>query len=250
MDLLSRHASSAALALALILPCSPALGAGAVDARADAASTLPALSHAPATVAQREGQLRRIEQLQRTGKRSDARRLIPLLRDPDAQVRERAESEPHLLRKGAGFVLYALMDEVVDRYFPILDQLEDELEAIEARIFEPGATQKATLQRLYELKRRIATVKHAVAPLLEAANKLVHVRAPPVCAGSREYFRDVCDHLARVNASLDSLRETISTATQVHLSMVMLDEAETTKRLAAWAAIFAVATTLVGVWGP
>ena len=91
MDLLSRHASSAALALALILPCSPALGAGAVDARADAASTLPALSHSPATVAQREGQLRRIEQLQRTGKRSDARRLIPLLRDPDAQVRERAE---------------------------------------------------------------------------------------------------------------------------------------------------------------
>ena len=166
-----------------------------------------------------------------------------------AQVRERAEGEPHLLRDGAGFVLYALMDEVVDRYFPILEQLEDELEAIEARIFEPGATQKATLQRLYELKRRIATVKHAVAPLLEAANKLVHVRAPPVCAGSREYFRDVCDHLARVNASLDSLRETISTATQVHLSMVMLDEAETTKRLAAWAAIFAVATTLVGVWG-
>ncbi|HRO60353.1 MAG TPA: magnesium and cobalt transport protein CorA [Burkholderiaceae bacterium] len=165
------------------------------------------------------------------------------------EVRRRAENEPHLLRDGAGFVLYALMDEVVDRYFPILEQLEGEFDAIEARIFEPGAERKANLHRLYELKRRITTVKHAVAPLLEAAGKLVHVRVPPVCAGSREYFRDVYDHLARVNGSLDNLRETISTATQVDLSMVMLDEAETTKRLAAWAAIFAVATTLVGIWG-
>ena len=166
-----------------------------------------------------------------------------------SEVRERAEAEPHLLRQGSGFVLYALMDAVVDRYFPILEQLESELEAIEAQIFEPGVTRKANLQRLYELKRRITTVKHAVAPLLEASSKLVHVRVPPVCAGSREYFRDVYDHLARVNGSLDNLRETISAATQVDLSMVMLDEAETTKRLAAWAAIFAVATTLVGIWG-
>ena len=87
----SRHAPCAAVALAIFLLGGAAPGAGAVDARADAASPLPAVSHPPATVAQREAQLRRIEQLQRTGKRGDARRLIPLLKDPDAKVRERAE---------------------------------------------------------------------------------------------------------------------------------------------------------------
>ena len=163
-------------------------------------------------------------------------------------VRERAESEPQLLRNGAGFVLYALMDAVVDRYFPVIDALETNLEGIESQIFEPGA-QRTNMEHLYALKQRIMTVKHAVTPLLESAGKLTYGRVPRVCETSREYFRDVYDHLARINSTLDTLRETISTAIQVNLSMVMIDEAATTKRLAAWAGIFAVATALVGVWG-
>jgi tetratricopeptide (TPR) repeat protein len=86
-----RQASFAAVTLALVLLAGPALDAGAVEARAAAGKQLPAVSHPPAAVAQREAQLRRIEQLQRTGKRADARRLLPLLKDPDAEVRERAE---------------------------------------------------------------------------------------------------------------------------------------------------------------
>ncbi len=164
------------------------------------------------------------------------------------RVRERAESEPHLLRNGAGFVLYALMDAVVDRYFPVIDALETDIEGMESRIFEPGA-QRANMEHLYALKQRIMIVKHAVAPLLESASKLTYGRVPRVCEASREYFRDVYDHLARINSALDTLRETIGTAIQVNLSMVMIDEAATTKRLAAWAGIFAVATALVGVWG-
>ncbi len=164
------------------------------------------------------------------------------------RVRERAESEPHLLRNGAGFVLYALMDAVVDRYFPVIEALETNLEDIESKIFEPGA-QRTNMEYLYALKQRIMIVKHAVAPLLESASKLTYGRVPRVCETSREYFRDVYDHLARINSTLDTLRETITTAIQVNLSMVMLDEAATTKRLAAWAGIFAVATALVGVWG-
>ena len=162
-------------------------------------------------------------------------------------MRERAESEPQLLRNGAGFVLYALMDAVVDRYFPVIDALETDLEGIESQIFEPGA-QRTNMQHLYALKQRIMTVKHAVTPLLESSSKLTYGRVPRVCETSRDYFRDVY-HLARINGTLDTLRETIGTAIQVNLSMVMIDEAATTKRLAAWAGIFAVATALVGVWG-
>jgi len=163
-------------------------------------------------------------------------------------VRERAEREPHLLRHGAGFVLYALMDAVVDRYFPIIDAMETELEDIEAQIFVRGAA-RMNIEQLYGLKQRIMTVKHAVAPLMESAGKLWSGRVPAVCEGSREYFRDVYDHLSRINATLDTLRDTIGTAIQVNLSMVTIEESETTKRLAAWAGIFAVATAFAGIWG-
>jgi magnesium transporter len=163
-------------------------------------------------------------------------------------VRERCEREPEQLRHGAGFVFYALMDAVVDRYFPIVDAIETELETIEAQIFERGSA-RSNIERLYALKRRVSTLRHAVAPLLEVAGKLHGGRVPAVCASTQEYFRDVHDHLARIHASVDAMRDTIGTAIQVHLSLVSVEETETTKRLAAWAAIFAVSTTLAGIWG-
>ena len=163
-------------------------------------------------------------------------------------VRQRSEREPHLLQHGAGFVLYALMDAVVDHYFPVIDGLESQLETIEQQIFTAGAA-RANVQQLYGLKQRVMIVKHAVTPLLESVSKLWSGRVPAVCEKNREYLRDVYDHLARINASLDTLRETITTAIQVNLSMVTIEESETTKRLAAWAGMFAVATMFAGIWG-
>ena len=163
-------------------------------------------------------------------------------------VRERCEREPELLRLGSGFVLYALMDATVDRYIPIADLLETELEEIEELIFTQGAA-RANIQRLYSLKSRVMRLKHAVAPLLEETGKLFGSRAPAVCASGREYFRDVHDHLARINTSIDNVREMIGTAIQVNLSMVAIEESEDNKKLAAWAGIFAVATAFAGIWG-
>ncbi|HJV68986.1 magnesium and cobalt transport protein CorA [Ideonella sp.] len=163
-------------------------------------------------------------------------------------VRERCEREPHLLRHGAGFVFYALMDAVVDRYFPLLDAIETDLDEIETQIFDRGAA-RWNIERLYALKRRATVLRHAVAPLLEVASKLHGGRVPAVCVSTQEYFRDVHDHLVRINGSIDAIRDTIGTAIQVNLSMVTIEESETTKRLAAWAAIFAVSTALAGIWG-
>jgi magnesium transporter len=163
-------------------------------------------------------------------------------------VRERCEREPHLLAHGASFVFYAVMDAVVDRYFPIVDVLETELETIEEQIFDKG-TARINIERLYTLKRKVMVLKHAVAPLMEASSKLFGSRAPKICANSQEYFRDVYDHLTRINASLDTIRDTIGTAIQVNLSMVAIEESEVNKKLAAWAGIFAVATAFAGVWG-
>lgn len=163
-------------------------------------------------------------------------------------VRARCEREPEHLEKGTAFVLYALMDAVVDRYFPVVDALGSELETIEESIFTKGS-QRANIERLYQLKRKVVVLKHAVAPLVEAVGKLDGGRVPPLFINTREYFRDVHDHLQGINTSIDSIRDTISTAIQVSLSMVSIDENEVNKRLAAYAAIFAVATAFVGIWG-
>jgi len=163
-------------------------------------------------------------------------------------VRDRCEHEPHLLKQGPGFVFYALMDAAVDRYFPVIDAIETELEAIEENIFANGSA-RANTERLYALKRKVMIMKHAANPLMEAAGKLYGGRVPSICVNTQEYFRDVHDHLARINASIDTIRDTIAVAIQTNLAMVAIDENETTKRLAAWAGIFAVATAFVGIWG-
>lgn len=163
-------------------------------------------------------------------------------------VRERCEREPELLRQGAGFVLYAIMDAVVDRYFPLIDAIESDLEAVEAHIFDKGMA-RTNIERLYHLKGRMVALKHAVAPLMEAVGKLTSGRVPPVCANSRDYFRDVYDHLVRINAQLETVRDTIGTAIQVSLSSVAIEQSDVAKRLAAWAGIFAAATAFAGIWG-
>lgn len=106
------------------------------------------------------------------------------------EVRARCEREPDLLRLGSGFVLYALMDAVVDRYFPIMDALETELERLEERMFS-GGTARANIEDMYALKRKLMVLKHAVGPLLEGVGKLYGGRVPQICAGTQEYYRDV-----------------------------------------------------------
>jgi len=163
-------------------------------------------------------------------------------------VRARCEREPELLRHGSGFVLYALMDTVVDRYFPILDTMESELEQIEERIFVPNAA-RSNIESLYALKQKLMVLKHAVDPLMEATGKLYGGRVPLVCNGMQEYFRDVYDHLHRIHATIEGIREMLATAIQVNLGMISLSENEVTKKLAAWAAIIAVPTMVAGIYG-
>jgi magnesium transporter len=166
-----------------------------------------------------------------------------------AEVRARCEHEPELLRQGPGFVLYAIIDAVVDRYFPILDTLEDELDGIEQRIFAPQGAPRGNIEALYALKQRLMIMKHAVAPLLEGVSNLTGGRVPALCVNITEYFRDIYDHLLRLNQTADSVRDTIATAISVNLSFITLQENETMKRLAAYAALLAIPTMIAGIYG-
>ena len=165
-----------------------------------------------------------------------------------AAVRARTEREPELLRHGAGFVFYALIDNVVDRYFPVLDQLETRLETVEEQLFASAAT-RGKIEELYALKRELMTLKHAVAPLMEAVGKLFGGRVPHTCQGTQEYFRDVYDHLARINGTIESTREMLTTAIQVNLALIGISDNEVTKRLAAYGALITVPTLIAGIYG-
>ena len=165
-----------------------------------------------------------------------------------ADVRRRCEQEPELLQHGPAYVLYALMDNVVDRYFPVIGGLTAEIEQIEERIFA-GETTRAQIEALYLLKRKLITIDHATQPLLEVTGKLHGGRVPPICAGLQDYFRDVYDHLLRLKQSTDHLRDMVATAISVNLSLITLQDNDITKRLAAYASLAAVPTLVAGVYG-
>jgi magnesium transporter len=165
------------------------------------------------------------------------------------EVRTNAERHPDLLRRGPGFVLYALMDAVVDRYFPVLEAIEMELELVEERLFTPGASPRENIESLYHVKQELTTLKHAAGPLLENVSKLFGGRVPQACAGLGEYFRDVYDHLVRINQSIEAARDTVGTGIQVALAMVATRQGEITRMLAAYAALVAVPTMIAGIYG-
>jgi len=165
-----------------------------------------------------------------------------------ADVRARCEREPELLRHGSGFVLYALMDAVVDRYFPVVEALETEFENLEDQIFGGGLARQ-NIESLYALKQKLMILKHAAGPLLDSVGKLYGGRVPQVCVGTQEYFRDVYDHLSRINQTIDTIRDSVTTAMAVSLSLIQLQNSEMTKRLASYAALVAVPTMIAGVYG-
>lgn len=163
-------------------------------------------------------------------------------------VRARCEREPELLEHGPGFVLFALIEAVTDRYFPAIDRLETEFETIEPLIFQRGY-RRESVERLYALKQKVTLLRHAVGPLYDATGRLFGGRVPRLAAPLVDYFRDVHEYLFRANRALDGLRDAIGTAITVNLSMASIEQTEIGKRLAAWAAIFGAVTALAGVWG-
>jgi len=165
-----------------------------------------------------------------------------------AAVRARCESTAALLAKGPGFVLYAVMDFIVDHYFPILDTLGDQLESLENEIFSETFDRK-TVERIYDLKRNLVEVKRAVSPLVDVCNRLVRFDMQLIPEDTRPYFRDVYDHAIRINDHVDTLRELLTGALEAHLSLTAVSQNDAMKKLAAWAAIIAVPTMVAGIYG-
>src|ERR1035437_78079 len=104
----------------------------------------------------------------------------------------------------------ARRDAVIDRYCPVVDALEDELERVEEKIVA-GSSPRANTEALYALKQKLMSLQHAVRPLLDGAAKLYGGRVPAVCVGTQEYYRDIYDHLFRINQTIERLRAMVTT---------------------------------------
>ncbi len=167
---------------------------------------------------------------------------------PYTEVRTRCESTPELLKKGQGFVLYAVMDFIVDRYFPVVHEMELELESIEKKIFKEKPSRETT-EQIYDLKRELLEVKRAVSPLVDICNRLMRFDIKCISEETRPYFRDVYDHVVRINEMVDNTRELLNSAMEANFSLISISQSDVSKKFAGWAAIIAVPTMVAGFYG-
>ena len=165
-----------------------------------------------------------------------------------ADVRARCENAPEKLKKGEDFIVYALMDFIVDRYFPIIDHLEELVEDLEERVFS-GTEERDALEEIAELRRDLLEMRHAVAPLPEMCQRLMRYDVPIIDANTHPYFRDVFDHSHILLERIDALREMVKTVVESKMLLNAMKQNEVMKKLAAWAAMLAVPTAVTGIYG-
>lgn len=171
--------------------------------------------------------------------------------EPLSTTRSLIEKNTNLLKKGSGYVLYAIIDTIVDRYFPIITLLQKEIDLLEDQIFQKSddKSKEELIEKLHNFKRNLRNVQNAINPLLDSVHKLFGGRVPEICEGLDNYFRDTYDHLTRIDNSLDNLAESANSTIQTNVALITIEENKITKKLAAWAAIFAAVTFLAGIWG-
>jgi magnesium transporter len=161
-------------------------------------------------------------------------------------ARRRLEERPELLREGPGAVAWAVVDKVVDDYFPVVAGIDNDIGEVEDDIFkgEGDAT-----QRIYFLKREVIEFHHAVYPLLVPLEMLERGVYPEVGDVVRRYLRDVADHARRVNEQVNGQRELLTSVLEANLALLSVRQNETVREISAWAAIIAVPTFIASVYG-
>ncbi|AGS68546.1 magnesium/cobalt transporter CorA [Streptomyces collinus] len=174
---------------------------------------------------------------------------------PLAAVRRRLEEEPEMLGKGPTSVLYAISDAVVDHYLDVATELQTDLEELEAEVFQPdGGGSRNTASRIYTFKRQVLEFRRATGPLVPPLTRLAGTGqfgsgVPFVDDKARPFFRDVNDHLARVNESVESLDRLVSDILNAHLAQMSVRQNDDMRKISAWAAMAAVPTMIAGIYG-
>jgi magnesium transporter len=165
-----------------------------------------------------------------------------------AAVRKRCEACPTVLSRGEDYILYAILDFIVDNYMPVIATVESEVDALETDVLR-RTLQPNEVERLYMLRRDLLRLRKAVGPLVDVCHRLEHAEVLPIDPQMQPLFRDVTDHVRRVLEDIDSLREVLAFAFEASLMAGQAEQTAITRQLAAWAAILAVPTAVAGIYG-
>ncbi|MDC7788669.1 magnesium and cobalt transport protein CorA [Rhodoplanes sp. TEM] len=165
-----------------------------------------------------------------------------------AEVRHRCEAAREMLLQGEDYILYAVLDFIVDNYGPVLEAITEEVEGIEDRVLEDSLSTEA-INRLYMLRRDLLRLRNAAGPLVDVCQRLEHSKLTAIDPNLQPLFRDVTDHIRRVQSEIDALREVLAFAFEAGLMVGQMQQTVITRQLAAWAAILAVPTAVAGIYG-
>jgi magnesium transporter len=164
------------------------------------------------------------------------------------QVRQRVRDEPQAtMERGVDFMLYLLADALVDRNFPVLDRFNDELEELESAVFENPHPEQ--LQRIFELKRSLVTLRRVLSPQRDVMGFLARRGIPNIQERTALYFRDVYDHLVRLYEQIDAGRDLVGNVMDGYLSMMANRTGEISKQLTIIATIFLPLSFITGFFG-
>ncbi|MET1028066.1 MAG: magnesium/cobalt transporter CorA [Dongiaceae bacterium] len=166
-----------------------------------------------------------------------------------APVRDRCENVPEKLKHGEDFILYALMDFIVDNYFPVVDALEEKIEELEEAVYEGRDDQRDVLSEIASLRRDLLSMRHAVAPLPDICQRIMRYDVPAMDKNTQPYFRDVYDHANILMDRIEALRETVKSVVESKMLMTSMRQNDVMRQLAAWAAMLAVPTMVAGIYG-
>ena len=162
-------------------------------------------------------------------------------------VRSEFEHRPELLRRGPGMVLYAILNHVVDDYDIAANGVDVDIQEVERQVFAADGTNPA--QRIYKLEREVLDFYGAVGPLSSAFDEIWRDDVEVVPRELHEYFRDVHDHLRRVEGRIGAFRELLGSALHANLTQLSVRQNEDMRKISAWVAILAVPTMIAGIYG-
>jgi magnesium transporter len=156
------------------------------------------------------------------------------------------EEHPNLFDAGPASVVWAVLDQVVGDYEPVVAGIDDDIEEVEQAVFESGAEQT---QRIYFLKREVIEFHRAVAPLVPPLDALERGAFPQMPEELRRFFREVLGRTRRIDEQVNSQRELLTSILEANLSLIGVQQNKAVQAISAWAAIIAVPTFLASIWG-
>ncbi|HTH28232.1 MAG TPA: magnesium and cobalt transport protein CorA [Sphingobium sp.] len=163
-------------------------------------------------------------------------------------LRAQLETSPSLLMHGPDYVLHAILDFIVDGYFPIVDTIEEDVLAMEERLLV-GYLRREDILRLFALRHDIVRFQRTLGPMEEMARRLANLEFSCIDHNTLPYFRDVFDHVRRAEFGMAGLREVLSSVIETSNLVQQQQQSVITRQLAAWAAILAVPTAMAGIYG-